>query len=376
MLPFLFFLFNGPLVVNPELIAGREGNPIPALLLVLTLSVGVPMFVVCTSAPLLQRWFASTDHPAAQDPYFLYGASNLGSMLALVGYPAFVEPFFTLKGQRIDWAIGYGLLALMTGACAYLMWKSKPAHEPVLVPAGEAPVSASYGPTIPSAPSGAIKSAEKGVLRERGRPAGKRIEPEPPEPEARTTLPVTWKRRLKWTVLALVPSSLMLGATTYITTDIAAIPLLWVLPLALYLLTFIIVFAQISPRTQSIITFVGLDLLVVGLVLWIAPIDDRKSPFFTEESLLWLIRLVGVGLVAFSVQILGLRDSALIHRVMIMIMPLVVLLILFMILSEIRPASSPTSPCTLAHCSSSAWSVTANWPAIGPLRSTSRNFSS
>src|SRR5262245_61321659 len=96
VLPLAFFAINGPLAVNKELIAGREGNPIPALLLVLTLSVGVPMFVVCTSAPILQKWFASTDHPAARDPYFLYGASNLGSMLALVAYPALVERLITL----------------------------------------------------------------------------------------------------------------------------------------------------------------------------------------------------------------------------------------------------------------------------------------
>src|SRR4051812_5187012 len=85
--PFLFFLINGPLAIDERWISGHEGNPIPALLLVLTVSVGVPMFVVCSSAPLLQTWFCSTDHPAARDPYFLYGASNLGSMLALVGYP-------------------------------------------------------------------------------------------------------------------------------------------------------------------------------------------------------------------------------------------------------------------------------------------------
>src|SRR5262249_55328079 len=89
--------FSGLLAPNERLIMGHEGNPIPALLLVLTLCVGLPMFVVCTSAPLLQRWFSSTDHPAAADPYFLYGASNLGSMLALLGYPVLVEPYLSLK---------------------------------------------------------------------------------------------------------------------------------------------------------------------------------------------------------------------------------------------------------------------------------------
>src|SRR5262249_53436621 len=127
VIPMLLFAFNGPLAINRDLISGREANPIPALLLVLTLTVGVPMFVVCTSAPILQKWFSSTDHPAARHPYFLYGASNLGSMLGLIGYPAVIEPFFSLQRQRFDWAVGYGLLAALTALCAYLMWKSAPA---------------------------------------------------------------------------------------------------------------------------------------------------------------------------------------------------------------------------------------------------------
>src|SRR5262245_28438619 len=96
VLPFLSFLLNLALAANflapfTGMVAGHEGSPIPVLLTVLTVSVGIPMFVICTSAPVLQRWFSSTDHPSAKDPYFLYGASNLGSMLALLGYPLFIE---------------------------------------------------------------------------------------------------------------------------------------------------------------------------------------------------------------------------------------------------------------------------------------------
>ena len=109
------------------LILGHEGNPFPTLLLVLSLCVGVPMFVICTTAPLLQRWFSSTDHPSARDPYFLYGASNLGSMLALLGYPGVVEPYFTLRSQRIDWAFGFAILAGLTGLCIWLALRSRPA---------------------------------------------------------------------------------------------------------------------------------------------------------------------------------------------------------------------------------------------------------
>src|SRR5205085_11483439 len=107
MLPLLLFAAVGPIVVNESFIVGGA-NPIPGVLLVLLVSVGLPFFVVSTTSPLLQQWFSSTDHPAARDPYFLSTASNLGSMLALVGYPALVEPHLPLKDQRLAWAVGYG----------------------------------------------------------------------------------------------------------------------------------------------------------------------------------------------------------------------------------------------------------------------------
>jgi hypothetical protein len=334
-------LFSGLLSPNEKLILGHEGNPIPALLFVLTLCIGLPMFVVCTSAPLLQRWFASTDHPAATDPYFLYGASNLGSMLALVGYPVVVEPYLTLRSQQIVWVIGYGVLALLTATCAILMWKSKPAPEPAPAPPTDNPGhSAKAFTPAGTPPSSAIKAVSRDITRGRAPGVPKSLE-EIPLDGPQTSRPVTWMRRLHWVALAMVPSSLMLGATTYITTDIAAIPLLWVLPLALYLLTFIIVFAHISPRTQSIVTAVFLILLSGGLAIWIAnhffPAPDTgKDP---NETMRWLVYLIGAGLALFALKVLRVRDSALIHRVMIMIMPLLVLLIIFMMLSEIRPLS-------------------------------------
>jgi spermidine synthase len=297
-LPLAFFAFNGPLAVNGELIAGRESNPIPALLLVLTLSVGVPMFVVCTSAPLLQRWFASTDHPAAADPYFLYGASNLGSMLALVGYPVLVEPYLTLRGQRVDWAVGYAGLTLLTALCAVLMWKARPA--PVLA----APQH------VPQTPE--VLHAIKTEARDQKRDAR----------------PVTWLRRMRWVALAIVPSSLMLGATTYITTDIAAIPLLWVLPLALYLLTFIIVFARMSPRTQQVVTIVGIDLLTLLWIWW--------AQYLFEGEVLAVVRRASLALLLLSFLVLLIRGPDPMHRFMTLIMPLLVLLSVVVMLSEFR----------------------------------------
>ena len=211
--PFLFF----PLGVNRNLIEGDD-NPIPRLLLLLSLSVGVPMFVVSASAPLLQKWFASTSHPAAHDPYFLYGASNLGSMLALIAYPTLVEPNLRLAQQGLDWSIGYGILAALTVLCAVLLWRSPP-------PATHHP------------------------------------------PPTALTGDVTWPRVLRWVALAFVPSSLMLGATTYITTDIAAIPLLWVIPLALYLLSFILVFSRLPAWVHKSMFLLMLPLVLLLLFL-------------------------------------------------------------------------------------------------------------
>src|SRR5262249_51314780 len=125
LVPCALFVFF-PLTVNKNLVSGWE-YPVLTLLLVLVVSVGVPFFVVSTTAPLLQKWFAGTDHPSARDPYFLYGASNVGSMLALLGYRVLVEPSLALNAQRLVWMIGYGVLVVLIGACAVLLWKSAPA---------------------------------------------------------------------------------------------------------------------------------------------------------------------------------------------------------------------------------------------------------
>src|SRR5262245_32035112 len=262
LLPFLSFavnaaFFSGALSPPENLILGREGNPIPALLLVLTLTIGLPMFVVCTSAPLLQRWFSSTDHPSARDPYFLYGASNLGSMLTLLAYPTIIEPNLHLEDQKSVVMIASGVLACLTAACAYLMWNSAPAKV-----AAESAVAEGPTETIPTA----FKPANRDRARGARRPAW--VEEPAAGPPDR---PVTWLRRLRWVALTAVPSSLMLGVTTYMTTDIAAIPLLWILPLALYLLTFIVVFQVMTPRTQAIGLIVAAGLLL-GLIVWkVAP---------------------------------------------------------------------------------------------------------
>ena len=165
------------------------------LLLLLAANIGLPFFAISANAPLLQRWFAHTGHPDANDPYFLYGASNLGSILALLLYPLLIEMTFELPAQGWLWTAGFAVLALSIIVC------------------GSAARGASE--VMATAPTAAHPAAA-----------------------------VSWRDRLAWAALAFVPSGLLLSVTAYLTTDIVAIPLLWIAPLVLFLLTFVLVFAR------------------------------------------------------------------------------------------------------------------------------------
>ncbi len=202
------------------------GAPLPGqspalwLLLRLALVAGPPVFAISATAPLLQRWFADLDHEAARDPYFLYAGSNAGSLLALVAYPLLVEPALPLAAQATLWSCGFGALALGIASCA-------------------------------------------AVSLRQGRHGFKSV--------SQTLVPpLGFRERLSWIALAFVPASLLLGVTTYITTDIAAAPLLWVVPLILYLLTFILVFARRPPLRHATMVR-ALRLLVILLVITAAP---------------------------------------------------------------------------------------------------------
>jgi hypothetical protein len=157
-------------------------------------SIGLPFFALSANAPLLQAWYARTGHPSAKDPYFLYAASNIGSFLALLSYPFLVEPFSRLSQQVTYWSgLFYALIALIA-LCGVLLVRSKDA----------APSTAPVG---------------TGTL----------------------AVPDRWDAAI-WAALAAVPAGLMIAVTAHISTDIAAAPLLWVIPLALYLLSFVLVF--------------------------------------------------------------------------------------------------------------------------------------
>jgi len=208
-----------------------DGTPIFWLARVLVLSVGVPFFVVSTSGPLLQRWFARTDRPGAKDPYFLSVAGNLGSVAALLAYPAGLEPRLRLADQSWLWAACYATFALLMIVSVTLAYRSVSAQ--------------------PVATANATADEPRAI--------------------------VSVRQRLRWVALAFIPSSLMLGLTTFLTTDVAPVPLFWVVPLTLYLLSFALVFArrQVVPHALML-RLLPLFALVLVTVLVFA---SQLSPF-------------------------------------------------------------------------------------------------
>ena len=246
-----------PLGVDPGRLPGGEVNPVLGVLALLSVSVGLPFFVVSATAPLLQQWFTHTGHRAALDPYFLYAASNLGSMLALLSYPALIEPRLRLRdagwlAQTRLWTLGYLLFAVLIVLCALSVRRS-------VARAAARPEGA---------PSPLRASSELAAPDEIAKPAHVTSE----QAESGPTL----RRRLYWVALAFAPSSLLLGTTTYVTTDIAALPLLWVLPLAIYLLSFILAFGRWPAALHRIVKAATLPLVVLVLFFMISLYQPRN----------------------------------------------------------------------------------------------------
>ncbi|HKG46658.1 MAG TPA: fused MFS/spermidine synthase [Pyrinomonadaceae bacterium] len=202
-----------------------QSSPIVWLLTTLLVTVGPPFLLLSATAPLLQRWFSHSTHKAARDPYFLYAVSNAGSMLALLGFPFLLEPAFAVRTQNWIWAIGYAVLAVLVISCAILLNGRRAATDHDATVRADEPVVK-------------VKSAQ----------------------------------RFEWVLLAFVPSTLMLGVTTFIATDVASVPLIWIIPLALYLLTFIIAFGNKQliklPVTS---TLFAVALLVLGALVIMSP---------------------------------------------------------------------------------------------------------
>jgi hypothetical protein len=278
------------------------GNPIASMLLVLAGSVGLPFLVVSTTGPLLQKWFTASGHRAAADPYFLYAAGNAGSLLALIGYPACIEPFLRVVDQTRIWSYGYGLLYALVITSAICLWRTGPSIWPIRSKErdqnnfhtnfgchGSRYFESTWGfaahtthekrggggadiPVCPgtkrqtgmSAPPCLVFAKKHGSFLDQTCAPGS-AERHRSRSTATCGTPIivkhditsrsgpsrTFGARLHWIVLAFVPSSYLLGVTTFITTDIAAVPLLWVVPLALYLLSFVLVFLKNPPLPHA-----------------------------------------------------------------------------------------------------------------------------
>ncbi|MEC3910727.1 fused MFS/spermidine synthase [Sphingobium sp. CR2-8] len=213
----------------------------PALwvLWLLAASIGPLFFVVAAQAPLLQRWFALAD---GRDPYPLYAASNLGSFAGLLAYPLLVEPLLTLKAQSILWSLCYGALFFLVYASARQLPPDSPG-EPVTDAA-----------------------------------------PEPPPGRGMMT---------HWLILAAVPSGLMLATSLYLTTDIVAMPLLWVLPLGLYLLSFSVAFAVRRGAADLCLTIAPLILLIGACIAFTGGVH---FPVFIAIGILTVLFVVATAL--------------------------------------------------------------------------------
>ena len=199
-----------------------DATPSLWLLGLLAVSIGAPFFAVATTAPLIQRWFSRTGHPHASDPYFLYAASNLGSVAVLVAFPFVIEPLVGTRGQALAWTLGFAILAACIAGCGASVWGSS-------------------GGTRPTAP-------------------------------ARDGFAPGWRHRAAWLAYSAVPSALLLGVTGHISTDIASAPLLWVVPLALYLLSFVNAFARRPP----IPSWLAVRCMAFGLVILAALFPWRE----------------------------------------------------------------------------------------------------
>ena len=240
-------LFALPIAFSQNVVASSSINPTGWLLVQLLAVVGLPFFSVATTSPLIQSWLHQSRFRNADDPYYLYAIGNAGSLLALLGYPLLVEPYLPLAQQSVVWSALYFILVILITTCGLSVWRS-------------------------SQRTGDVVEEQKSNAEERREV-------------------ITAGQRLRWLALALVPSSLMIGVTTHITTDIASIPLLWVLPLALYLLTFVLTFSRrtVIPHRWMIRLFHYIVLPLAFLVL---------AKFFHKEWLVILVHLTGFFVIA------------------------------------------------------------------------------
>ena len=265
-----------PIAFGREWFVALDRHPAATILAALAASVGFPFFVLSAGSPLLQKWFSGTAHADAGDPYFLYAASNLGSFVGLIAYPIALEPYFTLGEQNQLWFAGYAVLLVLIALCAWPLLRGKFAGRP----------PDAQGPAATPVPVSAVSDE-----------------------------PVNIARRMRWLLWSFAPSSLLLGVTTYITTDVASVPLFWIVPLGLYLLSYVVAFARpawaihpLTVRVQALLVCVGAVNYFVDVIQlsWLAVAlhllgffatavvchgqlaQDRPSTQYLTEFYLWI----------------------------------------------------------------------------------------
>lgn len=257
------FIIHGLLLVSSFLVLplgitnlgdmATRVHPVLAVFAILSLCVGLPFFSLSANAPLLQRWFSHSNHELADDPYFLYVASNVGSLLALVAYPVILEPTVGIGYQGKLWSIAFVALIVLIMACAKLVSLNR----------------------------------RDGVDEE--------------VVESQDSAPPSWRDRLRWVFIAAIPSSLMLGVTTHFATDIASIPLLWVVPLTCYLLSYILVFAKWPYRVhQMIVACAPVAVLVLLYVMFTRVYLGIGALLLIHLGTFFLLALVFHGQLAFT----------------------------------------------------------------------------
>src|SRR5579864_5785673 len=224
-----------PILPNPAWRTVAVGNPSWRILALLALTIGLPYFLLSSTSPLLQAWYART-HPSGM-PYRLFALSNLASMLALLSYPVLVEPNLAARTQAGIWSVAYGAFTVLCGITAWVV--------------------SSRSSGVESSPAALGQAADA---------------------------PMGWAVRLLWIALAACASVLLLAVTTFMTQDVAAIPFLWILPLSIYLLTFILCFE--SSRFYRRVIFLPLAAAALGFMAY------RLWPDRTPMSIRPLIALM------------------------------------------------------------------------------------
>lgn len=229
-----------PLGFDPGVGPPPEGSPVPWLLGVLTRQLGLPFFALAATNPLVQRWLAESTQEGAHDPYFLFAASNAGSLAALLAYPLLVEPLTTLRTQRHLWSAGYGLFVAALAVAAARLFRRR-RRTPATRVEGAAPGSAEGG-------------------------------------------------RRRWLALSFVPSSLLLGVTAHLANEVPSMALLWTLPLFLYLLSFALTFPRRPPIPHR--AMVAVHPLLLTLLAVVLFVPTRVSGFSIHLAALFVSAMV------------------------------------------------------------------------------------